>query len=160
MRRFKAFTLIELIVVISIIAILAALLLPSLGKVKEKALKVKVTAKMAAVKTALDAFYTEYYKYPAAGTENVKKELTGLNSPTLNVRKLAFLDGDLDDEWSSTENSKFNIFVIKNGESKYTMIAGAGSHDYDADNPKPVVITTGVKDDTNMKPKYLTYPAE
>ena len=158
MRRFKAFTLIELIVVISIIAILAALLLPSLGKVKEKALKVKVTAKMAAVKTALDAFYTEYYKYP--DKDKVEDELTGLNNPSTNVRKLAFLDGDLDDEWSSTENSKFNIFVIKNGESKYTMIAGAGSHDYDADNPKPVVITTGVKDDTNMKPKYLTYPAE
>jgi prepilin-type N-terminal cleavage/methylation domain-containing protein len=60
----RAFTLIELLVVIAIIGILAGLLLPTLGRAKERAKVTKAQTAISGLATALNSYYTEYGKWP------------------------------------------------------------------------------------------------
>jgi prepilin-type N-terminal cleavage/methylation domain-containing protein len=61
-----AFTLIELIVVIAVIAILMALLFPAFQGVQAQAKRTQAKNDLTQIVTAVNAFYTEYGKYPIA----------------------------------------------------------------------------------------------
>jgi prepilin-type N-terminal cleavage/methylation domain-containing protein len=60
----RAFTLIELLVVISIIAVLIALLFPAFQGVQDQAKRTQAKNDLTQIVTAVNAFYTEYGKYP------------------------------------------------------------------------------------------------
>src|SRR5213082_1738034 len=62
--RKAAFTLAELLLVIVIIVILAGLTFPAFQGVLERAKKVQAKNDLTQVVTAVNAFYTEYGRYP------------------------------------------------------------------------------------------------
>jgi prepilin-type N-terminal cleavage/methylation domain-containing protein len=102
----RAFTLIELLVVIAIIAILVGLLFPAFNAVQNQARQTQAKNDLTQIVNAVNAFYTEYGKYPTseitdaaasygpggATTENGAffKELRGVTS-TLNTRQIVFI---------------------------------------------------------------------
>ena len=68
-RRCNAFTLIELFVVMAVITILAGLAFPVFNMVQNTAKKTQAKNDLVQIVTAVNAFYTEYGRYPVpAGT--------------------------------------------------------------------------------------------
>jgi prepilin-type N-terminal cleavage/methylation domain-containing protein len=61
-RRRYGFTLIELLVVVAIIALLVAVLLPSLGRAKQRANVAKCTANVRAIGQALNIYFTDWQR--------------------------------------------------------------------------------------------------
>jgi prepilin-type N-terminal cleavage/methylation domain-containing protein len=107
-RNRSGFTLLELMVVIAIVVVLAGLLFPAVQSVLERAKKVQAKNDLTQIVTAVNAFYTEYGRYPLPSTvttdssatygpngssvENgdLMKELRG-TSTTINTRQIVFI---------------------------------------------------------------------
>src|SRR6476646_4188508 len=67
----NAFTLIELLVVIAIIAILVGLLFPAFKAVQNQAKRTQAKNDLTQIVNAVNAFYTEYGKYPLAIDDSI-----------------------------------------------------------------------------------------
>jgi prepilin-type N-terminal cleavage/methylation domain-containing protein len=99
----RGFTLIELLVVIVIIAVLAGVAFPVFSSIQNQAKKTQAKNDVTQIVTAVNAFYTEYGRYPTAaaneadatyGLSNSNKllfdELRGVTN-SLNTRQIIFL---------------------------------------------------------------------
>ena len=75
----KAFTLMELLVVIAIIAVLLGLAFPVFQGVLDRAKKVQAKNDVTQIVTAVNAFYTEYGKYPTVTADTI---ITSTSSPS------------------------------------------------------------------------------
>ena len=102
--RSDGFTLIELLVVITIIVILMGLLFPAFRGVQDQAKKTQAKNDLTQIVTAVNAYYTEYGKYPVvaddtpiANTADLFYTLRALALGTANAndvanpRKIVFL---------------------------------------------------------------------
>ncbi len=82
----RAFTLIELLVVIAIIAILVGLLFPAFKAVQNQARSTKAKNDLTQIVNAVNAFYTDYGKYPmSTGADTIYGSVTIPNSNVLYV---------------------------------------------------------------------------
>src|SRR5712692_9707545 len=67
----EAFTVLELLFVITIVVVLAGLLFPAFRGVQVQAQKTQAKNDLTQIVTAVNAFYTEYGKYPTTATADV-----------------------------------------------------------------------------------------
>lgn len=129
-NKHEAFTLLELLVVIAIIVVLAGLLFPAVQSVLERAKKVQAKNDVTQIVTAVNAFYTEYGRYPTTATTDATATCGGSTSSkalfdelraktaNLNTRQIVFIspaedtsqaspkgkigsDGQFHDPWGS-----------------------------------------------------------
>jgi prepilin-type N-terminal cleavage/methylation domain-containing protein len=130
MEMTRAFTLIELLVVIVIIAVLMGLAFPVFQTIQTQARKTQAKNDVTQIVTAVNAFYTEYGKYPTGATTDATatygsgtssdllfKELRAIGG-TINTRQIVFIspaedisqanpkgkmggDGQFHDPWGS-----------------------------------------------------------
>ena len=100
--RSSAFTLIELLVVIAIIAILIGLLFPAFRAVQDQAKRTQAKNDLTQIVNAVNAYYTDYGKYPlvtadttygSGGTANntLFNELRAQGA-TENLRQIVFIN--------------------------------------------------------------------
>jgi prepilin-type N-terminal cleavage/methylation domain-containing protein len=100
-----AFTLIELLVVIVIVAILMGVAFPVFQGVQNQAKKAQAKNDLVQIVTAVNAFYTEYGRYPTSESDDSMAQFgTGFpktndvilnelraTAPTLNTRQIVFI---------------------------------------------------------------------
>jgi prepilin-type N-terminal cleavage/methylation domain-containing protein len=94
----RAFTLIELLVVIAIIAILIGLLFPAFRAVQDQAKRTQAKNDLTQIVNAVNAFYTDYGRYPLATDDstitpsgalfNVLRAVDATNNP----RQIVFIN--------------------------------------------------------------------
>ena len=98
----RAFTLIELIVVILIIAVLISLAFPAFRGLQNQTKRAQARNDLTQIVTAVNAFYTEYGKYPLATADTIYgpaaasnaalfNELRATAAQTQNPRQIVFI---------------------------------------------------------------------
>ncbi len=106
-----AFTLIELLVVITIIAILMGLLFPAFKGVQDQAKRTQAKNDITQVVTALNAFYTEYGKYPCDAQTGADAQDFFTADDDTNNKTFDILRGDPANGWVQTYNPKAIAFM-------------------------------------------------
>ena len=151
----RAFTLIELLVVIAIIVILVGLLFPAFKGVQNQARQTQAKNDLTQIVTAVNAFYTEYGKYPVVTDDapiannsdlfyTLRAVSGGANaSNAINTRQIVFIsppsvkdignprsgigsNGQYYDPWGKPYNIKIDGNYDNQLTNPYSANTGAG----------------------------------
>ena len=130
----RAFTLIELLVVIAVIAILIGLLFPAFQGVQDQAKRTPAKNDLTQIVTAVNAFYTEYGKYPVVADDtqiavtadlfySLRAVAVGANfGNAVNTRQIIFMsppdvkDADNPRSGIAAKDTTVNGIATKTGE--------------------------------------------
>jgi prepilin-type N-terminal cleavage/methylation domain-containing protein len=110
----RAFTLIELLTVIAVIGILAAIIIPTAGKVRSNAKKTKAKAQFSQLTLALTMFKQEYGYYPIIPQNKLNADLaynaTSVSDKARQMLMLELLTGkDADPSTVAFESDEKNL---------------------------------------------------
>lgn len=108
----RGFTVIELLVVITVIAILAGLAFPVFQAVQEQAKRTQAKNDLLQIVTAVNAYYTEYGKYPLAtvdGSADIVFRAAPTNENLFDVLRATGLGRDTVDPNDTTGNKNLNL---------------------------------------------------
>jgi prepilin-type N-terminal cleavage/methylation domain-containing protein len=150
-RSKRAFTLIELLVVIAIIAILVGLLFPAFKAVQDQAKRTQAKNDLTQIVNAVNAFYTEYGKYPVSTADDtaiipnstlfdVLRNMNGVNvGNTSNPRGIVFISPpyvkDTSNPRSGIQSTGGNIGVYYDPWGTQYQVAIDTSYDNQMTNP-------------------------
>ncbi len=117
MKRRPAFTLVELLVVIGIIAIMIAILLPSLRKARESAVRVQCLSNIRQLGIAITLYSNAYGEYPIVYTS----EGGGLTATMVTPHPFYFLPSPSASPWP---NCNFSCFTTQAYEFMWMRMMG------------------------------------
>jgi prepilin-type N-terminal cleavage/methylation domain-containing protein len=156
-KHVSGFTLLELLVVIAIITVLAGLLFPAFMGAQNQAKKTQAKNDLTQIVTAVNAFYTEYGKYPLVTADTpllstgdlfytLRAVALGANANNIvNPRQIVFIsppdakdqtnprsgiktsDGQWYDPWGTTYKITINGTYDNDVPNPYGPTGGAGS---------------------------------
>jgi prepilin-type N-terminal cleavage/methylation domain-containing protein len=150
-----AFTLLELMVVIAIVVVLAGLLFPAVQSILDRAKKVQAKNDLSQIVTAVNAFYTEYGRYPTDQTTDAAATCGGSTSSkvlfdelraktaSFNTRRIIFIsppedstqtspkgkigsDGQFHDPWGTAYLVRMDANYDNNVDNAYTDGSAGG----------------------------------
>ncbi len=134
MKKSKAFTLIELLIVMAVIAILIAIAIPSFRGMQNEARKTKAQGDLRVLKIAIESYYkNNNNQYPAVATYQT----------TLTSASPRILDAQLNDPFVAGGATPY-VYALSNtlpSNSNYYILSSVGP-DGVADSPVPVVSNT------------------
>ena len=118
-----AFTLIELLVVIAIIIILAGILIPAFSAVQNQARRTQTKNDLTQIANAVNAFYTDYGKYPLVTNDTTYGSTTISNNDLFYTLRAVALGANASDAANPRKVLFINPPYVKNPANPRSGIA-------------------------------------